>query len=331
MDYGKLVARSFEITRKYRALWLFGVLLALFGGGGGFNPANFSNFGGSSGRGSSGGAGGNLPPVPAWVYQSIGVIIIALLCFALVWIVLSIVLRFLSRGALIGSVQELEANGTTPMVGRGFGIGGSRFWQLLGIGLTINIPLFILSLALFLIAGLPALATVLPMIAAGRPSGQIAGAFAAGLVGSFLLLCCVGVFLWIVGLIVKPFYEFFVRECVIQKRGVFDSIREGYRIVRSNVGNVAVLYILIIGVGIGYGILMLVVGLILIGIPVVLAFVVGVATHAATPAIIVGLVIGIPMLLILLFINGLYRAFESTLWTEGYLAVIAPKTPGVAL
>lgn len=337
MDYGKLLSRSFEITRKYRALWLFGILLALFGGSGGGNFGNLGNFGGGNGSGGTGGAG-DFPQLSAGFGQAIGIIILAVACIVVIWIVLSIILRFVSRGALIGLVQELEANAATPTVRRGFSIGGGRFWQLLGIALTINIPLFIVSLALLVLAALPALAAIIPMINAGRSADEIGGMLVGSILGSVLLLCCVGILLWVVALILRPFYEFFVRECVIQKRGVFDSIREGYRIVRANLGNVAVLYILIIGIGIGYAILMFVIGLVLVGIALAAgvaagfagAATAGSASQAIVPGIIVGMIVGIPMLLILLFISGLYQTFESTLWTEGYLAIIAPKTPGVA-
>jgi hypothetical protein len=330
VDYGKLLSRSFEITRKYRALWLFGVLLAIFGGGG--NSGNVSNLvslgrdGGGRGSGS-----GALPTLPSSFWEVVAIFVFALVCLLLVWIILSIVLRFVSRGALIGLVQELEAVGATPTVRRGFSIGGSRFWQLLGIALTINVPLLIVSLATLVVTVLPAISAIVPMIAARRSPEQIGGALVGGILGSVLLLCCAGIFLWIVTLVLRPFYEFFVRECVIQRRGVFDSIREGYRLVRANLGNVAMLYLLIIGIGIGYGMGMFVVGLILIGIPVAVGVAVGAIANSVGAGIVVGLVIGLPMLLILLFISGLYQVFESTLWTEGYLAITAPKTPGVAL
>ncbi len=328
MDYGRLLTRSFEITRKYRALWLFGILLALFGGGGGGGNFNFGNFGrGGSGRG---GDNGTFPTLPSGLWEAVAIFVFALICVLLIWIVLSIVLRFVSRGALIGLVQELEASGTTPTVRRGFSIGGNRFWQLLGIALTINIPLFIISLAIILVAVLPLLAAILPLISAGRSAEQIGGALVGGIFGSVLLICCAALFLWALALVIRPFYEFFMRECVINKRGVFDSIREGYRAVRANLGNVAILYILIIGVGLGYGLVMIIVSLILIGIPVAVAVAVGIVANSATPAIIIGLVIGIPMLLVILFISGLYQTFESTLWTEGYLAITAPKTPAAA-
>ena len=41
MDYGRILARAFEITRRYRALWLFGFLLAVIGGSGGHPGLNF--------------------------------------------------------------------------------------------------------------------------------------------------------------------------------------------------------------------------------------------------------------------------------------------------
>jgi hypothetical protein len=334
MDFGKLLSRSFEITRKYRVLWLFGVLFALFGGssGGGNlgNFGNFGNFGGGGGSGRGGGTGGTFPTIPAQVWQIIAIIIVAIVCIAILWTILSIVLRLISRGALIGLVQELEAAGTTPTVRRGFGIGASRFWQLLGIALTINLPLFIVSIAILLVAALPVLSAILPMISAGQSPQQIGGVLVGGILGSVLLLCCAGIFLWVVALVIRPFYEFFVRECVINTRGVFDSIREGYRQVRANLGNVAILYILIIGIGIAYGVAMVFVSLLLISIPAGIAIAIGVATKEVLPAVIVGVVIGIPVLLIFLFVSGLYQTFESTLWTEGYLAITAPKTPAVA-
>jgi len=114
-----------------------------------------------------------------------------------------------------------------------------------------------------------------------------------------------------------------------RKRGVFDSIREGFRIVRANLGNVAVLYILLIGIGLGYGLLMIPVALVLIGIPVAAGFAVGIVANAVTPSVVAGIIVGIPMLLILLFIARLYETFRSTVWTEGYLAVTAPRAPAV--
>jgi hypothetical protein len=321
MDYGKILARAFEITLKHRALWLFGVLFALFGGSSG-GSFNFPSGGGSSGGRSTGLDFPAMPTISSETWQLITILLGALICLALVWLVLSIILRFVSRGALIGLVQELEENHTAPSVRRGFSIGAENFWRLFGIALAINIPLMLFSIVLLLLAALPIVLALLPLIRAGRtaPTELIATAVAGG-VGSLALLCCAVLCLAALNLVIRPFYEFIVRACVINKTGVMDSIRQGYARVRANLGNVAVLYILAIGIGIGFGILMIPITLLLIAVPVGIGFAVYALAQSVTGAIIAGVVLGIPMLIILIFISGLYQTFESTYWTLGYRAV----------
>ncbi len=334
MDFGGIFTRSWQVTWKYRALWLYGVLFALFGGGQGsqFNPGNLGNLAGGGGGGRGGSGGGNVvPTTPEFNWQAIAIIIGAIICIALIWFLLSILLRFVSRGALVGLVDELETNQTVPTVRQGWNIGSDRFVSLLGIGLVVNIPLTLLSLLLLLIAALPILASVVPLIGTprGRAPDQLLGLAAAGVLSSIFLICCVVLLLVIVALIVRPFYEFFVRVCVVNRRGAIDSIREGYRMVRANLGNVTVLYIIIIGIGIGFGIIMIPVTLLLFGIPVAAGFAVGALANSVTEGILVGVLIGIPMLLILLLISGVYQAFEQTVWTEGFLALARPTAAPV--
>jgi hypothetical protein len=323
MDYGKILTHSFEITIKHRALWLFGILVALFGGEGG---ASFGNLGNLGSRNADRGTTGFIPALPANFWQTAGVIILALLCLFLCLFLLSIIVRFVSRGALIGLVQELEANTTTPTVRRGFSIGGGRFWQLLGIGLTINLPLTFFTIALLLLAALPVLASVIAMINAGRTPEQVGGALAGGILSSVALLCCAVIFLWVVGVVVRPFYEFFQRECVLQKRGVFDSIREGYRLVRANLGKITGLYLLVIGIRMGFSFLMVMAGLFLFAIALAAGVAAGYAAQAIGPGILIGVIVALPVFLVLLFVDGLFHTLESTMWTEGYLAVTPSNT-----
>ncbi|MBI5030082.1 MAG: hypothetical protein HZB51_06110 [Chloroflexi bacterium] len=322
MDYGKILARAFEITYKYRALWLFGFLLSLFGGSNSFNPSNFTS--GTSSRRDTPFDRDVLPNLPPNFEQYIAVIVIALICVALIWMLLGIIARFLSRGAVIGLVQELEANGTTPTVRRGFNIGSSRFWQLLGISIVINLPLMVFSFAVILLAILPIAVSVIPMLSRG--SRDVAGGLlAGGIITSIGFFCCAILCLMAVTLVIRPFFEFIVRVCVIEKRGVFDSIRDGYHIVRKNLGNVVILYLLLIGVGIGFGLLMIPVSLLLVAIPLGVGVVAYVASQSIVTAFIVGGIIAIPFVLILIFIDGLYQVFDSAVWTEGYLSLTKPN------
>ncbi len=320
MDYSKILSRSFQVIWKHRALWLFGILLALVGGGsGGGGGGGQFGFPGSSGT--TGGRGETrpftLPTLPQFNVESLIPIFIAIGCGILLLIIVSIVLRFVCRGALIGLVSELESNQTAPAVRHGFRIGFSKFWSLLGIAFLINLPLALLTL---LLLGLAALPIVGALLGSGGKQG-LEGIIAAGGVTSILIFCCVILFLILLHFVIYPFYEFMQRACVVESRGVMDSIREGYRIVRKNLGGVLVLYILGIAIGIAFGIIMIPVVLVLFAILFGAGFAAYFVANSITTAIIVAAVVGIPVFLILIFVSGIYQAFVSTFWTEGYLAV----------
>ncbi|MBI5301939.1 MAG: hypothetical protein HY868_07365 [Chloroflexi bacterium] len=325
MDYGKILTRAFEITLKHRALWLFGILFALAGGsrsGGGFNVPSG---GGDGGRTSTPDI---MPELPRVSDEMILWIIVVVFVVILMWSLLMLIVRFLARGALIGSVHELETTQVSPAMGRGFGIGWERWRSLFGIGLVVNLPIVLLSLVLILIALAPALAVVIPLIVAQR-FREATPALVAGIAGSVVMICLAGACLWVVRLVVYPFYEFFVRACVIGKRGALDAIREGYRVVRTNLKNVIVLYILTMATSIGFSIVLIPV----IAILAVIAFIAGFVAYAVTSTVVTGFIIGgaigLVMLIVLLFLTGVYEVFESSVWTEGYLAATATP-PAIA-
>jgi len=317
MDYTKILTRSFVVVRQHRALWLFGILLALFGGGGSGGGGGFPG-GGTGGSGRTGPTGGLPFNFPNIDFNALVPIFIAVGCVILVLAILGLVLRFVSRAALIDLVNELETNQTIPAIGRGFRIGFNYFWRLFGIAILVNLPLALVALVLLGIAALPFIGA---LTASGGASRGFEDVLAFAGAGSIILLCCVILFFVLVALVLRPIYEFIVRACVVGNRGAIESIREGFRMVRANLGNVVVLYILVAAVGIGFGIVMIPVALILIAIPAGVGVAIYFAANSLTSAIIAGVILGIPILLILIFISGLYRAYESTVWTEGYLQV----------
>ncbi len=325
MDYGRIITRSFEIVRRYRAFWFFGFLLALMGeGAGSYTPSTNYNFG-SRDFTPQGLAPGAIPNVPALPWNTIAVIVGVIICIVLIWAVLAVIVRLISRGAVIGLVNDLEQAQATPAVGRGWDIGVSRFGSLLGIALLINVPLTIISLLLVIVALVPLIPSIMALSSSPGAENPLTGAGVTGILGSIGLFCCVVLLLLVVQFVLHPFYQFFMRACVIGKHGATDSIREGYRLVRANLGNVAILYILTIALNFAFGIVVVIIGLILAALVLGPAFAIGFAAQSATPGVIVAIVIGLIAFLVLLFISGLYRAFESAIWTEGYLAVTAPK------
>ena len=119
MDYGKLLTRAFEITFKHRALWVFGILFALFGGSKSSSPG----FGFSSGARGNRNIDEMVPTMPRFDQQTIVILIATITIFILVWFLLMLILRFVTRGALIGLVNDLETREKIQTVRAGFEIG----------------------------------------------------------------------------------------------------------------------------------------------------------------------------------------------------------------
>jgi hypothetical protein len=143
----------------------------------------------------------------------------------------------------------------------------------------------------------------------------------------------------IVGVALSLILQIIWRECVIADLGVFDSIRTGWRLLKSNFKDVFVMWLILVGVQIAFFILSIPVILLLVGIGILIAGVLGVLVFlggqvvseaaGAIPAIILGLVIFIAVLSIpLLFLNGLKETYLSTAWTLVYREIT--MTPRVA-
>src|SRR5581483_3325726 len=89
-----------------------------------------------------------------------------------------------------------------------------------------------------------------------------------------LAICCAILCVVLVTLVVHPLYEFAVRAIVLEDMGVTDGIRHGIQQARENLGNVIVVYLILIGARIGWGVataivalpIILVLGFIAIGV-----------------------------------------------------------------
>jgi len=328
MDHIKIVRRALETTWRYRALWLFGALLALTSGG--------------RGSGGGGGSGGNVtmpgpqnafpglgvagPPV--WVILVIvGVIVLVAFAFAIV----SVVVRYLSENALIKMVDEREETGTEQGIAGGFRLAWSRSaWRFFLIDLVVFLPTIVLFIGGLLLAASPLLLWVSERQALGM----------AGTIVAIGLLFLVVILFVAVFIVLGLLRHFFRRVAALEGRGVLEAIREGFHLVRRHAGDVVLMGLLMVGLGIGVT---------LLGIPVIIALVVlgllaggvpglllgGLASLAFDGAVpwIVGLVTGLPLFFLVfgvpaLFLSGLYETFKSTVWTLAYRELRAMERGG---
>jgi hypothetical protein len=343
MDHFKVLKRAWEITWRYRALWVFGIILALTtsrGGRGSGNNGVQYTFGSEDFpfRGGKFSIPEISPPqVSAEITGTLIAIGIGLACLILLLIVVTVVARYVARTALIRMVDDHEETGQKRGVRQGFRMGWSRAaWRLFLIDLVVGVPLVLAFILLFLLA----LAPLLLWTTGSRPAGVVGTVATIGLFFLFLFL------LIIVALVVTLLMHFFRRACALEGLGVIESIRHGFDVVREHLKDVAIMWLIMIGVSIGLALamifvvlLLVVLGVLLGGLPALLVG--GLASQAFPGAVpwILGAAIGIPIFLLvvvvpMLFLGGLAEVFKSSVWTLTYrelraLEVMEPE-PSVA-
>lgn len=244
--------------------------------------------------------------------------VITLMTVLLTLLAVTLVLRYIAETALIKMVGEQQKSNELNSSREGWSFGFSyAALKLFLIDLVVFTLLLLLTPLLFL----PALLPVFIMIS-GRP---IAISFGLLLMTSLSLLSLAGmIVMWIAGLITVQLAH---RACCLDGLGVLASIWRGFRLMRAQLGGVGLTWLVVIGLDLVYPILVVPVGILLAAVGLVfggglalifgslLALVVA-KTTAWTIAFIVGavllvLVIAVPLTLL----GGLREVFKSSAWT----------------
>jgi len=318
IDPVKILKRSWHILWSYRALWVFGLLLAIAAGG--------TSGGSNSNYRYNNRSGQNSQATPQSMQQAFkdaqrelhdffingvpsehitGKDITAFFwivgIFVLVMVLIGIVVavaRYVSETAIIRMVDEYEASGNQMTIRQGFRIGWSRTaWRLFLINLIVNLPAIALLLVL-LIAGVIMYFTVVN----GTPN------FAAFSVVSTIVLAFITIFVVVsLSVILRLLRNFFWRISVLEDADVRESFKRGWALVRENWKNVGLMWLVMIGLGIVWSIAFVL--LAVISLPVVFI-----------TAVIALLVAAIPFLLL----SGIFSIFLTGWlpWAAGGLFVL---------
>ena len=295
MNYGDLLSEAFRLTWRNRFLWFFG----FFVGGASFNVP--SNFGGQQG------APFEAAPGPVrWISENLALFLTLVIALVVVIALVFIVLAMLSHGALAESVAALH-RGESRRFGLAWRAGTANFWRVLWLKGLI----FLMALGLALLILLPVGLGVVAVLAATDSTGvRVLFIVLLVLVG-FLAL----IFVFLPFAIIN---QFALRELVVGRRRVLESIGSGFGLFRGNIGRSLLVWLLQLGVMLGLGIATLVVvvilGAILLG-PAIALF----AAEQTTAAVVIGIVGGLLFLVPLFVISGALSAFNHTYWTLAYL------------
>lgn len=293
MNHTAILRRAWEITRRYRALWVFGFVLALFSGGGGAG----------GGQGAQYAMGGGQRIDPALVVVIVG----AVLLFVAFLVLLSIGLTYTSRGALIGMVREVEETSETS-VRSGWRIGWSRFLRLFAIDLVIGIPTAIAAIVLILLG----LSPLLLLLAEERALTALAIVLTV-----VLMLVVIGVLI-IAGIVLSVLGQLAQRQCVLESKGVWESIQDGYRMGRQNLRDVGMIWLLLLAIDIGVGIVLGPIALVVFGAAAVPGIFTYLATEAAAPTLVVSIPAVLLAVLIMSALAAIHQVFGSAVWTLAY-------------
>jgi hypothetical protein len=324
MNHIKILKRALNITVNYRALWIFGMLLALTTGSGGGDFSSSSTDSAPDFNWQN--PFGELPQLSPEVTNMWIGIAISLACLILVLIVVGTIARYVSETALIRMVDEHENSGEQLTFRQGFRLGWSRMaWKMFLMDLLVGLSFMIGFLSLLALAALP----LLVWFTENTPL-QVMGTIIS--VGLILLLVFAAI---VVALAVTLIMLFARRACALENLGVRASLRRGFEIVKQRPGDIIMMGVIMFGIGLLW---------ILVTIPVILAVIIVAALIAGLPALLAGsiagfftegtipwivaAIIGTPIFLIAVIIpgtliGGWHQVFSSSAWTLTYREALA--------
>ena len=317
MNHIDILKRAFSITWRYRALWVFGFLLALCGGGGSGGGSGNFNFPSS---GSSDGDFGNIPGMPSIDTNTIIAIIVGLFCLILLLIVISALVQIVTRTALIGMVRQVtETEAVTMADGWRFGW-SRRAWRLFLVGVVIGVPWAIIAIGLVLAALSPLLLFITEDVALG-----VMGVIITIIAFLFVLLILI-----VVGTLVALFLDLARRQVVLTDWGVIASLGKTLSLIRSNLKDVAILWLLMLGVGFGWAIVSILVVLASFLVAAIVGGIPAVIVYFITESLVGAAIAGGPVALLIIMVissaaGGFYLIFRSAVWTLAYLEFATKK------
>lgn len=339
MKHFDILKRSWDILWSYKTLWVFGIILALTAASG---SGSGSNGGSSAGGGSSfliptqtklaqtwDEAGHTMARLTERAAQTsdlepwtIALIIAAVLLSLVIGIIFTVG-HFVSQVALIRMVDRHEDTAEKLSWRQGFRLGWSKAaWRLFLISFMIGLAAVLVFTLLFGLAALP-----------GVLGGMIGdAALAIGIILSVLFGIPVIILAILTALLVSLVLETVRRVCVLEERGVLESLRHGWQLMRDHFVDLGLMWLLTIGVRIGFSIVVIPVGIVLLVVALLLGGGLGGLIYLLTSALAAGWIIaavigGLLFITILAlpftFLGGLLQTYLSTTWTLTYRALKA--------
>ncbi|MCJ7513878.1 MAG: hypothetical protein MUO23_13045 [Anaerolineales bacterium] len=292
MDFGEVLTRTWQITWRYKGLWVLGLLAGCGTGGGGGGGGGGSSSYTTPGQ-QLGGIEQRLLEIPVWVWVVVAVL-------ALILLLVFLVLGIIGTGGLIAGFRQAD-EGRDVTLGQAFRLGMKSFWLLLGFRLLLG--LFGILLALILVvAAVGSLGFCLvPLICLGLP-------LVFGL-GVYVSLCQVSL--------------------IDDDQRTMAAFRRGWEVLRVRPGPALLMGLILIGGGLVVS-LILAMPILLLLVPLFLALSSPEQSGMAGGLLISGLCF-LGYLPVLLLVNAVVQTYLNGAWTLTYRRLTGKAAGGAAL
>lgn len=354
IDIGKILKQAWAVLWSYRVLWIFGILLAITAGSS-FNGGNSGyQFNSDQRDWQNINPNGKLEEFNRWMDQSVEPFFrnpeqhiqtfiwigVGFLLFILLVSVLMAFVRYVSENAVLRMVNDHEETGTKVTFSQGWRMGWSRpAFRMWVIDLIIGLPVLLLVLLIVAVGF-----AIYFSIDRGSQLTSVAGVITSvGFLFLFIFLFAIG--MAFLGLL----REFFVRKASLENTGIGESFRSGWKMFKKNWKSAGLMWLVMVGLGIGVTIFGVVAFFLLI--PAYIVMLIPAVLVGAVPGLIgfgitslftsgpltwiIGAIAAIPLFFIVLFaplalIGGWYKIFTSSAWTLAFremnaMDIIRPK------
>lgn len=302
MNIGDILTKAWQITWKYKILWIFGILASCVEGSGGGNGGG----GGSSGVDGSRFNGEDLGlPLESWIQEAVryfenferqpeqyvGLIAVILMGLCVLWLV-AIALGTMGRIGLIKGALLADREAESISFVELWQESSRHFWQVISLWLILWLASFIVAVILMLILATGAVLTMGLLVACLLP-----------------LLCLLIPLLWLLNLVFEQATIAIVKE----ERGVMDALQRAWEIIRANIGSYILMALILFVLQFALG-LIISLPILLVALPALLGLFIGSGDSIRTTLIISGLcfVVYMPVLIVL---GGILRTYIWTAWT----------------
>ncbi|MBN1483717.1 MAG: hypothetical protein JXA37_03260 [Chloroflexia bacterium] len=311
MDYGRILHRAWEITWRWKILWLLGFLAVL--GNGGRGGSNFNYQVDSAEEMPGWFQGWSWEPSPQTIGWAIVLGFFGLLLGLALW-----ALSIIARGGLIGGVVQVEEEGSTSL-GRAWRAGRDCFWSLLGVAVLTFLPLLMLGLllaglALFFIFGVVGVAAL--------RSGDIESLLPFLAPGACAVPFCVCGMLLLVA-VLNQLRIYAENAVVLEGRGWIDAVQRAWQVLRENLAPTLVLWLIFLAIGL---LVLMVVGGLggIFFAPFAVVFGDSGPGSFPWPALILG---GLVLGLLGALVGSVVQVFTSATWTLTYRRLVGLEEP----